>query len=85
MTEPLAVIFVLLLLAAAVLFLQKRGIPRLTTSGTRQIEALDRLRLGPNHTLHLIRMGERRLLVATHGGGCTLLGEASALTEREHA
>jgi flagellar biogenesis protein FliO len=83
LTEPLAVVFVLLLLAAAVLFLQKRGIPGLKASGPRQIEALERLRLGPNHTLHLVRIGERHLLVATHGAGCTLLGEASTLSERQ--
>lgn len=85
MTEPLAVIFVLLLLAAAVLFFQKRGIPRLAPAGARQVESLERLRLGPNHTLHLVRVGERRLLVATHSGGCTLLGEAAVLTERQPA
>lgn len=80
MTEPLAVLFVFLLLAAAVLLLRKRGFPRLAAGPIRQIEAVERLRLGPNHTLHLIRVGERRLLVATHGTGCTLLGDASVFT-----
>ena len=80
MAEPLAVIFVFLLLAAVVLLLRKRGFPRLAAGSDRQIEAVERLRLGPNHTLHLIRVGERRLLVATHGTGCTLLGDASVLS-----
>jgi hypothetical protein len=45
-----------------------------------RLAALERVTLGPNHTLHLVRFGGRVLLVAAHAGGCSLL-ETSASEE----
>jgi|GEM_PF-573816 flagellar biogenesis protein FliO len=39
----------------------------------RSLEALDRLALSPQHTLHLVRVGDRALLIGAHPGGCTVL------------
>lgn len=39
----------------------------------RTLESLERLPLTPQHSLHLIRMGEREFLVGTHPQGCVLL------------
>jgi hypothetical protein len=39
----------------------------------RRLECLERLALGPHHTLHLVRMGEVSLLVASSPGGCSLV------------
>jgi|GEM_PF-3040003 Flagellar biogenesis protein len=80
-TIPIVVVF--LLLGAAMWWLRRRpDWPK--AAGSRNLESLDRVRLGPNHTVHLIRAGNRRLIVATHPGGCTFLGrlrpeEASGL------
>ena len=41
---------------------------------SRRLASLDRLRLTPQHTLHLIRVGgQHDVLVATHPQGCSLL------------
>jgi len=40
---------------------------------SRNLEALDRLALSPQHTLHLVRVGDRALLIGAHPGGCTVL------------
>jgi flagellar biogenesis protein FliO len=77
MTEAFAVVFVLALLAVTVLLLRRHGLPRLAMKGSREIETIESLRLGPNHTLYLLRVGGQRLLVATHNSGCTLLGNAA--------
>ena len=77
MTEAFAVVFVLALLAVTVLLLRRHGLPRMAARGSREIEMIERLRLGPNHTLHLLRVGGQRLLVATHNSGCTLIGNAA--------
>lgn len=76
-----AVGFVFLLLAGALWWFRGRGMlalrrPFAASSATKLISAECRLNLGPQHALHLVRLGERGLLVATHTGGCTLIAEA---------
>jgi flagellar biosynthetic protein FliO len=71
-----AVVLVLLLLCGTLWALRRRGfagVAALTRSSTRRLECLERLPLGPQHTLHLVRMGETELLVASSPSGCVLL------------
>ena len=71
-----AVAFVLLLLGGTLWFLRRRGaigiLPARRPAG-RKLECLERLPLGPQHTLHLVRLGETALLVASSPGGCALM------------
>jgi flagellar biogenesis protein FliO len=39
----------------------------------RRLESVGRLPLGPQQTLHLVRLGESALLVASSPSGCVLL------------
>ena len=39
----------------------------------RRMERIERLVLSPQHTLHLVRLGETALLVAASPSGCTLI------------
>ncbi len=76
MEQMAAVAVVLSLLGAALWALRKRGFGGVTLarkSGGRRLECLERLSLGPQQMLHLIRMGQTELLVATSPSGCTLL------------
>jgi len=73
--------FVFLLLALTLWWLRGKGmlaVRRRFASGqpARPVSAEARLGLGPQHALHLVRLGERGLLVATYTGGCTLIAEA---------
>ena len=69
--EPLAAIgFVMALLGVALMLLKKRGmasfrVPGGAGGGTRRLEAIERLSLGPNHALHLVQLDGRSILVAT--------------------
>ena len=67
---------VLALLAATLWWLRSKGfagvLPARRTAG-RRLECLERLALGPQHTLHLVRLGETALLVASTPAGCTLV------------
>ena len=69
--------FVLLSLWGAVAFLRKKGLA--FSSGSMRprkqalIEPLDKLRLTPNHSIHLLSVDGNRLLVAVHPQGVTLL------------
>jgi flagellar biogenesis protein FliO len=79
-----AVLFVFVLLGLAVLLLaRRRGVsfaapfhPRTTGAMT----VVDRVRLTPQHSIHLVRIGRRGFLVSVHPTGCTLL-EARAVEE----
>jgi flagellar biosynthetic protein FliO len=71
-----AVVLVLALLGATLWVLRRRGfagVRALTKSGGRRLECLERLPLGPQHTLHLVRLGETEILLASSPSGCVLL------------
>jgi len=73
--QLLAVAFVLALAAVAAWWL-RRGAPlgRLRAPGRpRRLELLERLALGPQQALCLVRCGDRALLVLLHAGGGRLL------------
>jgi len=65
---------VLLLLGCAVYFLRRKGVARFgSADGGRQLQALERLPLTPQHSLHLIRVYGRTVLIAVSPGGCSIL------------
>ena len=67
---------VLALLAATLWWLRRKGhvLPTRRTVG-RRLECLERLSLGPQQTLHLVRLGENALLLASTPSGCTLVAQ----------
>ena len=71
-----AVAAVLLLLVATLWALRRRGFAGMALPkrvAGRRLESLERLPLGPQHTLHLIRVGETELLLALSPSGCALV------------
>ncbi len=83
MQQFLAVVFVLLSLWAALWFLRRKGVavrgtPLLGRKQAHSIEHLDRMRLTPQHSIHLLRVEGRKILVAVHPQGITLLTEGAA-------
>lgn len=82
----LAVLFVLGLLGGALYWLRAKGVARFNGKGfglpgARQMQTLERLTLTPQHSLHLVRVGGRVLLVAVSPGGCTVVdGVSSAIS-----
>ena len=73
--QLLAVSTVLSLLAAALWWLRRKGFVRHGSGGSRKhaLRAMERLALGPQHSLHLVRLASRGLLVATSPAGCAVL------------
>jgi flagellar biogenesis protein FliO len=49
------------------------GVVLARTRGVRRLECLEKLPLGPQQVLHLIRMGDTELLLACSPSGCTLV------------
>ena len=83
-----AVSVVLLLLAAALWWLRRRGFVRLAAGGSRQpaLQAVERLTLSPQHSLYLVHLAGRGLLVGTSPAGCAVLESFAWETlESQHA
>ncbi len=73
--QLLAVSAVLGLLAAALLWLRRAGpgVWRARAANGRRLEIVERLPLTPQHSLHLVRLCGRDMLIATTPSGCSLL------------
>ena len=80
--QTAAVLGMLLLLAACLWLLRRRGglapPARAGRGGAKPIERLGRLALSPQHAVELVRIGPRVLVLALHGSGCSLLGAMEA-------
>ena len=62
-------------LALLVRWLQRRGNASFT-GRVRHLEVVERVSLTPQHSLHLVRVDDKHLIVASGPGGCTLLETA---------
>jgi flagellar biogenesis protein FliO len=79
-----AILFVLGLLGSVLFLLKKRGAVSfragaLRAGQGRRMESVERLALGPQHALHLIRLDGKSILVATAPTSVQVLGEAGQL------
>ena len=66
----------MLLLGATLWWLRRRGVAVIALPGRargRQLECLERMALGPQNALFLVRVGDTELLVASSPGGCSLV------------
>jgi flagellar biogenesis protein FliO len=80
MQQSAAITLVLVLLWFALWWLRRKGLAVVTghlrlNDGRREMEIQQRLPLTPQHSLQLIRVRERSLLVAVHPGGLTVICE----------
>lgn len=75
--QAMAVAAVLALLGGSLWWLRRRGFAAVVRPrrGGRLLKTLERLPLGPHHALHLVRVGDRVLVVGCAPGGCTLLAD----------
>jgi flagellar biosynthetic protein FliO len=71
-----AAVLVLLLLAATLWALRRRGFAAVALNrktGIKRLECVERLALGPQQMLYLVRMQDTELLLASSPSGCKLL------------
>jgi flagellar biosynthetic protein FliO len=81
--QLMAVVMVLGMLCALLWVLKRRGFVRIpfrkdARPGQPRLEVIDRLALTPQHSLHLIRLADRTLLVGLSPNGCNLLESGPA-------
>jgi len=77
-----AVLGVLAVLATALWWLRKKGGVRLLRPrlrrASRRLESMERLALSPHHTLHLVRVDDRAILMAQSPSGLVLVEGAGS-------
>lgn len=79
MLQQITMVFVVFALLGGMLWLLRgKGLAsmrfaRKNSGAGKQLEIIERLPLTPNHSLHLIRVADRALLIGVAPGGCTLL------------
>jgi flagellar biogenesis protein FliO len=74
----LAVLFVLGLLGGALYWLRAKGVAQFSAKGIgrqgmRHMKCIERLPLTGQHSLHLVSVGERTLLIAVSPGSCSVV------------
>jgi len=70
LTRQVLSILLVFLLLAAVLWKARRGSFKIMPKKGRALEQIERLALTPQHSLHLVRVQGRELLIATYPQGC---------------
>jgi flagellar biogenesis protein FliO len=89
MQQLLAVLLVVALAAGTAAWLRHRGLARPAAHGVqrrmRQLELAERLALGPQHSLHLVRLGKREILIGRSPSGLTLLASRAVSDQGEEA
>jgi flagellar biogenesis protein FliO len=82
--QMLAVLAVFGLLGGALWWLRKRGLARFAMPSSKKnvgvLSQIERLPLSTTHSLHLVRMADRAILIASWPGGCQAI-ESSAWTQ----
>jgi flagellar biosynthetic protein FliO len=81
LTEQIGMILLVFALLGGLLwFSKRRGVAAFSLGGRggrggsgRRLEVLERVSLTPQHALHLVRVAERTVLIATAPSSCTLL------------
>jgi flagellar biogenesis protein FliO len=79
--QSLALVLVFALLWTALCFLRKRGWTgvRRTKPVLSLLESRGKLTLTAQHSVHLVRVGNRTLILALHADGVTFLGDAVSM------
>jgi flagellar biogenesis protein FliO len=75
----ISLVFVFMLLWTALYYLRKQGwtAVRRTKTAPGVLESRGKLMLTARHSVHLIQVGDRNLILALHPEGVTFLGDAS--------
>jgi len=75
--QAFGILLVLALLGGVLWWLRRKGVAQFTVRGragkVRAMKLIERLPLTPQHTLHLVDLEGREVLIATSPGGCSIL------------
>ena len=82
--QTVAVFFVLLLLIGTLWLLRRRGLVTVNTMVTKRLskqklmQVMERVPLTPHHSLHLVRIQDRVILIGVSPSGCQQIDSFAA-------
>ena len=84
--QVLSVLAVLGLLGGTLWWLRTKGMAQFALKApgggrTRSLKVIERLALTPQHSLHLVRVADRMVLIASSPNGCSVLDGVSPAVE----
>jgi flagellar biogenesis protein FliO len=87
--QTLTVVFVLGLLGGTLYWLRSKGLAQfrggIKLGGAHRMKSIERLVLTPQHSLHLVVVSGRVLLIAVSPGGCSVLDNEIPMEEKRVA
>jgi flagellar biosynthetic protein FliO len=75
----LAVLLVAVL-GAAVIYVSKRFLPRITNLAGKKIHVIETIHLGPRKAVHLLKIGNRQLLIGSSSENITMLADITDIS-----
>lgn len=70
-------VVLVLVLGAAAVYMSKKVLPRITNLPGKEIRILETAYLGPRKAVHLVRIGNQRLLIGSTNEGVTILADVT--------
>ncbi len=80
--KMMLMILLVIILGAAAIYLSRKLLPRFTQLSGKRVRVVETVHLGPRKTLHLLRIGNRQLLIGSTNENITRLVDVTgALSE----
>lgn len=77
-------IFLVIVLGAAAIYLSRKVLPRFTQLSGKRVRVVETVHLGPRKALHLLKIGNRQLLIGSTNENITRLADVTdALSEAD--
>jgi len=74
-------VVLVLVLGAAAVYMSKKVLPRITNLPGKEIRILETAHLGPRKAVHLLRIGNQRLLIGSTNESITMLADVTEQDE----
>ncbi len=71
-------VLLVIILGAAAIYLSRKLLPRFTQLSGKRVRVVETIHLGPRKTLHLLKIGNRQLLIGSTNENITRLADVTA-------
>ncbi len=81
--KMMASVILIVILGGAAMYVSKKFLPRIVSQSGKNIHILETTYLGPRKTMHLLKVGEKKLLIGSTSDSIAMLADVTdALTNK---